>query len=318
MKKVLITGGSGFLGKNLSKNLSKNYEIYCTARNQKQLQQLKSHIDLETLPGDVTNYHSINEVISRVKPEIVIHAAATKFVGLSERFPNECIDINILGSQNVLRSSINNGVDYVLGISTDKATSPIENFYGHSKAVMEKLFTLSDGNYSTRFSCVRYGNVTWSTGSVFPIWEEMTKKEKHVVSTGPEMSRFFFSIDDATKLIEDSIENQNQIYGKILSIPMKGVQVSKILDVWCSEFNCDWSVGEIRSGDRPLEYLISDQEKSKTKKIVFNNQEYFLLNPKQDEEFKDLTTHYSSLNAQQYNEDEIRGLITNKPNQEFL
>ena len=89
MKKILITGGSGFLGKNLSKKLSQSYEIFCTARNQKQLQQLKSNLDLQILPGDVTNYHSINEVISRVKPEIVIHAAATKFVGLSEKFPRE-------------------------------------------------------------------------------------------------------------------------------------------------------------------------------------------------------------------------------------
>lgn len=318
MKKILITGGSGFLGKNLSKELSNNYEIFCTARNQKQLQQLKNNVNIEILPGDVTSYHSINEVISRVKPEIVVHAAATKFVGLSEKFPNECIDVNILGSQNVLRSSINNKVDYVLGISTDKATSPIENFYGHSKAVMEKLFTLSDGEYKTRFSCVRYGNVTWSTGSVFPLWEDMTNKDNHVVSTGPEMSRFFFSIDDATKLIKDSIENQDKIYGKILSIPMKGVKVSKILDVWCSEFGCDWSVGEIRSGDRPLEYLISDQEKSKTSKIKFNNQDYFLLNPKLNSELNDLETHYSSLNADQYNEEEIRNLIVNKPNQEFL
>ena len=99
---------------------------------------------------------------------------------------------------------------------------------------------------------------------------------------------------------------------------MKGVKVSKILDVWCSEFGCDWSVGEIRSGDRPLEYLISDQEKSKTSKIKFNNQDYFLLNPKLNSELNELETHYSSLNADQYNEEEIRNLIVNKPNQEFL
>ena len=318
MKKILITGGSGFLGKNLSKKLSQDFEVFCTSRNQKQLQQLRSNLDIEILPGDVTNYHSINEVISRVKPNIVVHAAATKFVGLSEKFPNECIDVNIVGSQNVLRSSVNNNVDYVLGISTDKATSPIENFYGHSKAVMEKLFTLSDGEYNTRFSCVRYGNVTWSTGSVFPIWEEMTAKKNHVVSTGPEMSRFFFSIDDATKLILDSINFQKDIYGKILSIPMKGVTVSRILDIWCSEFNCDWSVGETRSGDRPLEYLVSDQEKSKTKKIKFNNQEYFLLNPKENIELRELSTHYSSLNAEQYDDEEIRNLILNKPYPELL
>ena len=318
MKKILITGGSGFLGKNLSKRLLENYKVFCTSRNQKQLQYLKNYLDVETLPGDITNFHSINEVISRVKPDFIIHAAATKFVGLSEKFPNECIDVNVLGSQNVLRSAINNKVEYVLGISTDKATSPIENFYGHSKAIMEKLFTLSDGEYETRFSCVRYGNVTWSTGSVFPIWEEMTNKDKHVVTTGPEMSRFFFSIDEAIKLIEDSLEHKNTLYGKILSLPMKGVKVSRILDVWCSEFGCDWSIGKVRSGDRPLEYLISDQEKIKTKKITLENQEYFLLDPKEQKEFSDLESHYSSLNAEQYSKEEIKNLILNKPYIEYL
>ncbi len=318
MKKVLITGGSGFLGKNLSKKLLNDYQLFCTSRNQKQLQQLKQNIDLEILPGDVTNYHSINEVISRVKPDIIVHAAATKFVGLSEKFPNECIDVNILGSQNVLRSSINNDVEYVLGISTDKATSPIENFYGHSKAIMENLFTLSNGEYNTKFGCVRYGNVAWSTGSVFPIWEEMTNSEKHVVSTGPEMSRFFFSIDDAVRLIEDSINFQEQLYGKILSIPMKGVKVSRILDIWCKHFKCDWSVGEIRSGDRPLEYLISEQEKLKTKNITLGENDYFLLDPKSAEEYKDLETSYSSLSASQFNDEEILDLILNKPDKDFL
>ncbi len=318
MKKVLITGGSGFLGKNLSKNLSKDFELYCTARNQKQLQQLQKNIDLEILPGDVANYHSINEIISRVKPDIIVHGAATKFVGLSEKFPNECIDVNILGSQNVLRSAINNKVGYVLGISTDKATSPIENFYGHSKAVMEKLFTLSNGEYDTKFSCVRYGNVTWSTGSVFPIWEEMTNTSNHVVSTGPEMSRFFFSIDDAVRLIEDSIKFQDQLYGKILSIPMKGVTVSRILDLWCEQFNCDWSTGEVRSGDRPLEYLISEQEKTKTKNISLDKNNYFLLDPKSIKDYEDLKTSYSSVSAEQFTDEEVVNLIVNKPSKDFL
>lgn len=318
MSKILITGGSGFLGKNLSKELSKDNDLYVTARNQKQLQSLTKNLDLQIIPGDVANYHSINEVITRVKPDIIVHAAASKFVGLSEEFPNECLDVNISGSQNVLRSAINNHVDYVLGISTDKATSPIENFYGHSKAIMERLFTLSDGKYNTRFSCVRYGNVTWSTGSVFPIWEDMTNNDGHIISTGPEMSRFFFSIDDAVRLIRDSIDFQDELYGKILSIPMKGVEVSRILDVWCSEFNCDWSPGEVRSGDRELEYLISDQEKSKTKIKSYNNQDYFVLSPKTDKLHQELATNYSSLNAEQYNNDEIKQLILNKPTTEFL
>lgn len=99
---------------------------------------------------------------------------------------------------------------------------------------------------------------------------------------------------------------------------MKGVEVSRILDVWCSEFNCDWSPGEVRSGDRELEYLISDQEKSKTKVKSYNNQDYFVLSPKTDKLHQELATNYSSLNAEQYNNDEIKQLILNKPTTEFL
>ena len=149
--------------------------MYC--KNQKQLQQLKNNVDLQILPGDVdvTN----QQVISRVKPRIVIHAAATKFVGLSEKFPNGA-RCKYSWQPKCFKVIINNKVDYVLNFNR-QATSPIENFM--SPAVMEKLFTLSDGEYNTRFSSVRYGNVTWSTGSVFP-WEDMTNKDNQLFLLG--------------------------------------------------------------------------------------------------------------------------------------
>ena len=134
-------------------------------------------------------------------------------MNISEEFPNECIDTNIIGSQNILRSSIQNNVGNVLGISTDKAAAPIANIYGLSKS-MEKLFTSMDDLNSTRFSCVRYGNVTWSTGSVFPIWHNMATNETVIKSTGPTMSRFFFSITDAVNLVKTSLENFEIVSGK--------------------------------------------------------------------------------------------------------
>ena len=118
-KKLLITGGSGFLGKNLANELKKDYEVILTSRNQKQLQLAAKLLNVESAPSDISNFYSIDEIVKKFKPDTVVHAAATKFVNISEEFPNECIDTNIIGSQNILRSSIQNNVGNVLGISTE-------------------------------------------------------------------------------------------------------------------------------------------------------------------------------------------------------
>ncbi len=318
MERVLITGGSGFLGKNLANNLKNDYEVYLTSRNQKQLQAASSFLDVESAPSDISNFHSIDEIISRSKPDIIIHAGATKFVNISEKFPNECIDVNILGSQNVLRSAIQNKVKSVLGISTDKATAPIANIYGLSKSVMEKLFTSMDSEDETRFSCVRYGNVVWSTGSVFPIWEDMAKSKSLIKSTGPDMSRFFFSIYDAVNLVRTSIENFDLVNGKILSYPMKGVTISNVLDEFCKIYESEWETTESRKGDRPFELLISDSEASYTEKISIDNLDYFLLDEKGRTNHSDLVSSYSSTNCEQLSSEEIRELILKKPEDRFL
>lgn len=317
-KKLLITGGSGFLGKNLANELKNDYEVILTARNQKQLQLASSFLNLESAPSDVSNFYSIDEIISKIKPETVVHAAATKFVNISEKYPNECIDTNITGSQNILRSSIQNNVKNVLGISTDKAAAPIANIYGLSKSVMEKLFTSMDEENSTRFSCVRYGNVTWSTGSVFPIWDDMAANRDEIESTGPTMSRFFFSITDAVNLVKTSLDNFEAVSGKILSYPMKGVKIERILDEFCEIYKTKWKAVESRKGDRPYELLISEAESSYTKEIEIQNKKYFLLDEKGRKESTQLKEEYSSVSCDQLNTEEIRKLIRERPQKELL
>ena len=317
-KKLLITGGSGFLGKNLANELKKDYEIILTSRNQKQLQHASNLLNVESAPSDVSNFFSIDEIINKLRPETIVHAAATKFVNISEKFPNECIDTNITGSQNILRSSIQNNVKHVLGISTDKAAAPIANIYGLSKSVMEKLFTSMDDEKSTRFTCVRYGNVTWSTGSVFPIWHNMANNSQVIESTGPDMSRFLFSINDAVNLVKTSLNNSEIVSGKILSYPMKGVKFQRILDEFCEIYNTNWKPIESRKGDRPYELLISETESSYTKEIELQKKKYFLLDEKRREESTDLKEAYSSISCEQLNTEEIRKLILERPPKEFL
>src|SRR5688500_1638163 len=152
------------------------------------------------LPMDVANIESVRDVFTEVKPDVVIHAAATKFVDLAERQPMECVDVNVVGSQNVARVAVEKAVQKVVGISTDKASPPVRNTYGLSKALMERVFCSMNGKTDTRFVSVRYGNVAWSTGSVLPIWKKMHETTGVIGTTGPDMRRFFFTVDEAVKL----------------------------------------------------------------------------------------------------------------------
>lgn len=312
--KVLLTGGSGFLGQNLARALKQEMEVVLCSRNERNLQRVASALDLPFYPMDVSNEFSVFEAFRRLKPDFVIHAAATKFVDLSEKFPNECIDINVRGSQNVARAASHFDVQSVIGISTDKVTSPIANTYGYSKAIMERLFLLQDTTSETKFMCVRYGNVTWSTGSVFPIWEKMSFEKKQIFSTGPNMFRFFFSVQDAVSLVLTALNNVDVLRGKVLSAPMKGARISRVLDVWSTIYKVPWSASEKRFGDREFELLISENELTRTKHIELNGRPFFQLSlHEESSEKQELHSVYSSATAPQLNNDELASLIIGKP-----
>ena len=256
-KKILITGGNGFLGLHLAQRLKKNFNITLGSRNNKNNFLVEKKTNCKTFPLDITNINSVRDAINFCKPDIIIHAGATKFVGLSETQPFECADVNIMGSCNIARTAIDKGVKLVIGISTDKATQPIQNFYGMSKAAMEKIFLLSNKLSKTKFLCVRYGNVAWSTGSVLPIWKEMFKKNKTILTTGPYMRRFFFTADDAVDLVIAALENSKKIAGKILCPEMKSSKMIDILKVWVKKFGGKYKIVNQRDGDRLDEYLIA-------------------------------------------------------------
>jgi UDP-N-acetylglucosamine 4,6-dehydratase len=319
LARVLITGGSGFLGQHLAGNLRESHDVVISSRNQKQLLSASSHLGVASAPLDVSNYAATIELFQRLKPQIVIHGAATKFVDLAEKYPNEAIDINIIGSQNVARAAMQTGVEHVIGISTDKAAAPIYNLYGMTKATMERLFVSLNRVTDTSFSIVRYGNVAWSTGSVFPIWKKMLDEKNHIVSTGPDMSRFFFSVSDAVTLVCAAFDNIDVVSGKILSLPMKGTELRRILDIWVESKNATWTLGERRPGDRDLEYLLSKNEAEVTQKIELSSKPYFLMDPTQKTPIQGgLTEEFSSLSAEQFTDSELQDLILTPPAVRFL
>ena len=276
-KKILITGGTGFLGINLAKKFSKKYTVILSGRNNKLNYIAKNKTRCEVIPLDVSNINSIRDAINYAKPDIIIHAAATKFVDLSEKFPFETIDSNVLGSSNIARVSIDKKIKTVIGISTDKASPPVKNIYGLSKSIMERLFLSSSNQSNTQFSCVRYGNVAWSTGSVLPIWKRMFDKNKTLLTTGPYMRRFFFLVSDAVTLVDTALKNIKFLNGKILSREMKSAQMIDIIKSWINIYGGKYSIIGSRSGDRQDEYLIGEEELKYTIEKKINNIKHYVI-----------------------------------------
>ena len=276
-KKILITGGTGFLGINLAKKFSKKYAVILSGRNNKLNYIAKNKTQCEVIPLDVSNINSIRDAINYAKPDIIIHAAATKFVDLSEKFPFETIDSNVLGSSNIARVSIDKKIKTVIGISTDKASPPVKNIYGLSKSIMERLFLSSSNQSNTQFSCVRYGNVAWSTGSVLPIWKRMFDKNKTLLTTGPYMRRFFFLVTDAVTLVDTALKNIKFLNGKILSREMKSAQMIDIIKSWINIYGGKYSIIGSRSGDRQDEYLIGEEELKYTIEKKINNIKHYVI-----------------------------------------
>ena len=308
MKKILITGGTGYLGRNLALFYKKKYKVFIGARNNKQNFLVKNLTNCEVVPLDVSNIESVNDCLNYSKPDIVIHAAATKFVDLSEKFPFECIDINIVGSANIARACINKKIPTVIGVSTDKASPPIKNIYGLSKSCMERLFSSIEPYGKTKFICVRYGNVTWSTGSVLPIWKQMFNKNKTILTTGPNMRRFFFSVDEAVSLIDQALKLKNKLAGKILSAEMKSSKMIDILKVWIKKFGGNYKIIQTRKGDRLDEYLIGEDELKYAEVLKIKGKTYFIINFNKLSK-KPLKKIVSSKDAKKLSQSEIEKII---------
>ena len=308
MGTVLITGGSGFLGRELALKLKKNYKVILGSRNNGLNQEAQVYTNCEAIPLDVCSSSSVYDAFNLVKPDIVIHAGATKFVNISESQPMECIDVNVLGSQNIARISIEKSVNTVIGISTDKAAPPVNHIYGNSKALMEKMFNSLNASSDTNFSCVRFGNIAWSTGSVFPIWKQMMELNQKIESTGPNMKRFFFSVSDAADLVIRNLNNIELTNGKILSMQMKASKISRILDVWTKLYGTPWVEVNRRPGDTDHESMIGFTELQYTSEVILDSIKHFLTSSSEQ-----LKNHIKEVvcteNADSHSEEEIIQLI---------
>ena len=315
--KILVTGGNGFLGKRLGLELRKlGHQVTLASRNNKQNFLAKEFSGCNVLPMDVSSIESVRDAVIQEMPDVIIHAAATKFVDLAEKQPMETIDINVTGSQNVARIAIERGVKLVIGISTDKSSPPVRNIYGMTKSLMERLFSLMEGKSDTHFVSVRYGNVAWSTGSVLGIWKKMLKKQGFIGTTGPEMFRYFFTVDEAVSLVLTALKNESELHGKVLSRYMKAAQLEDIIRVWTKQEGATYEKIEGRPGERLEEFLIGESELEYTEERIYDGIRHYVLSFNEKSE-NPLTEVLSSRTAEKLTDDEIRAIINTPPFEEL-
>lgn len=252
-KIILITGGSGSLGKGLLERIEKAKEIRILSRSETGQIPLKSlHPNVKFILGDVRDTQAVINAMRDV--EVVIHAAAFKFLDLGELQARECALTNVLGSINVIDAAINEGsVEMCIGISTDKVVNA-RNVYGATKHIMEKLFTEANRNSNKKFFCVRYGNVMGTTGSVLTIWEKQKKAGKPLTITDKRMRRFFFSLDEAIDLIFYAIKKAKG--GEIFAVKMPSYSIYDM----ALEISDDIIETGMRPGEKLNETLIGDYE----------------------------------------------------------
>lgn len=277
-KSILITGGTGSFGKSFVKHLLEKYKcerIIIFSRDelkQFELQDKFKQSNLRFFIGDVRDKERLNIAMRDV--DLVVHAAAMKQIPASEYNPTECIKTNISGAQNVIECCLDNKIEKVIALSTDKAVSPI-NLYGATKLASDKLFVAANnitGRGKTKFSVVRYGNVIGSRGSVLPFFKELIKKETgYFPITDVEMTRFWFEMPDAIKFVTDSfaLMRGGEIFvPKIPSIKM--IDLAKSLKP-----NYKITIIGKRPGEKLHEIMCPKDESEKV--IEFNK--YFIISP---------------------------------------
>ena len=268
-KSILITGGTGSLGKALTAYLLKNHsdlkKIIIFSRDEQKQYNMNLEFPIDTYPqmryfiGDIRDQDRLTRAFSGV--DYVIHCAAMKHVPIAEYNPDECIKTNIGGAQNIIEASLKTKIQKVVALSTDKASSPI-NLYGATKLTSDKLFIAANnikGVNPISFSVVRYGNVMGSNGSVIPYFLQK-KKEGIIPITDPKMTRFNISIEDGVKLVLFALKNS--IGGELYVPKIPSYNIMDLADAIAPE--CEKKIIGIRPGEKIHEEMISNSDSFNT------------------------------------------------------
>ena len=279
-KVILVTGGTGSFGKKftqiaLQEHNPKAIRIFSRGelkqqKMQEQFQEFPNSEKLRFFIGDVRDRDRLYRAMNGV--DIVVHAAALKQVPTCEYNPIEAVRTNIDGAANVIDAAIDNNVEKVMALSTDKAVHPV-NLYGATKLVAEKLFVQGNtytGGRKTKFSCVRYGNVVGSRGSVIPIFQRQ-KNDGIITITDEKMTRFWITQEQAVRFIIDCLDKMKG--GEIFIPKIPSMKVVDLAEVIAPK--SEKKVTGIRPGEKLNEILLTEEEARNAKE--FEN--YFIIEP---------------------------------------
>ncbi len=313
---ILVTGGTGSFGKHFCKIMLEKYHpkvIRIYSRDELKQHEMRQKFGEEKLRyfiGDVRDVDRLKRAMEGV--DIVVHAAALKQVPACEYNPFEAVKTNIYGAQNIIDAAIDIGVKKVVALSTDKAVNPV-NLYGATKLCSDKIFVHGNsysGQKRTRFSCVRYGNVIGSRGSVIPLFMQQ-KKNGRITITDERMTRFWLTLDQAVELVINAfcLMQGGEIF--VPKIPsMKVTDLAKAIAPECKiEF-----IG-IRPGEKLHEVLITEEDGRNT---VAYNGIYVVLpnfswwkreNYKKSQKLPDGFVYTSNTNDEWLNVEDLRRIV---------
>jgi FlaA1/EpsC-like NDP-sugar epimerase len=315
-KRILVTGGTGSLGKTLVKRLLSGEQgnvesITVFSRDEaKQHFMRLEYLQRETATDDVIYQNSREKLNFRIgdvrdfpslcasmqNVDVIFHAAALKQVPSCEYFPYEAVQTNIIGPQNLVRAIKENGlkIEKVIGISTDKACKPI-NVMGMTKALQERILLEANRDcQNTDFLCVRYGNVIASRGSIVPLFVELVQKNQPLTVTLPEMTRFLLSLDKAVDTVFAAINDGKR--GETFVPKVPAATIVDLAKALMGDKNLPIVFTGIRPGEKVHEIMVSEEECFRT----VERGDYYAIAPVlpeirgTDEFIPALTTEYSS------------------------
>ena len=287
-KKILVTGGTGSIGSEIVRRVLQYGPKVVRILSRDETKQFEMEHELgdfenvRFLIGDVRDKDRLKRAFEAI--DIVFHAAAMKHVPACEYNPFEAVKTNVMGTQNIIDAALDNEVDKVIVISTDKAVNPI-NTMGATKLLAEKLVTdtyFYTKHKNTTFSCVRFGNVLGSRGSVVPLFEEQIKKGGPLTITDIEMTRFIMTIPKAVDLVFKATEIA--MGGDIFIFKMPVVRIGDLAQVMIERFAPEYgykpddiqmNIIGVRDGEKMYESLMTEEEAL----CAYENEDMFVVLP---------------------------------------
>lgn len=300
-KRILVTGAGGSIGSELVRQCLnfKPSKLICIDYSEEKifdLYQKNTGTIIKPILADINNYNELEELYSKYRPQIVLHAAAYKHVPIQEDFPWNAVITNIGGTKNNIFLSDKYLVKKFVLVSTDKAVNPV-SVMGATKRIAEKIILNFNLKSKTSFKAVRFGNVLGSSGSVIPIFQEQINAGGPVTITHPKMSRYFMSIEEASNLILQccSLGKNREIFVLEMGSPVNVFQMAKKLIRLCG-FQPESDIPIIFTGIRKGEKLNEELSMKEEEVIYTSNKKIMILkNTKKDLDIKNFTKSLSEI-----------------------